>query len=167
MKEKRQFFNSNCEPTGKYYYKGDKFPPDCFAIVVMIAIQNSNGDFMMQQRAEGKSCPHEWTVTGGHPTFDETNLQGIVREVQEELGLDISSCKIDSFWKGFDGRVCREMYFTKLDVNLSDLVLQEEEVEDVAWFSRDKIISLMQSQQIIPNQIDFYNKFFEWEKTQK
>ncbi len=122
MKEKRQFFDLNCKPTGKYYYPGDVVPEGCLVIVVMIAIENSRGDFLMQKRSRFKTSPLTWTVTGGHPCFDETNVQGMIREVKEELGLDIQNDKIESFFLGCD-TVCREMFYCKKDLDIDKLVI--------------------------------------------
>lgn len=162
MKEKRQFFDLNCKPTGKYYYPGDVVPEGCLPIVVMIAIENSRGDFLMQKRSRFKTSPLTWTVTGGHPCFDETNVQGMIREVKEELGLDIQNEKIESFFLGCD-TVCREMFYCKKDLDIDKLVIQPEEVEAVAWFSREKILQMMENGELSRNQTFFYQKFFEWQ----
>lgn len=162
MKEKRQAFNSDCQPTGLYYFAGEPIPEGGYPIVVMIAIENSKGEFLMQKRSKFTSSPLTWTVTGGHPTFDENNKQAVVREVKEELGLDISKDKIESFWLGFDGRVCREMFYCKKDVDINNLTLQVEEVDSAAWFTKDKILKMIESKEFSPNQIFFFTNFFAW-----
>lgn len=163
MKEKRQLFDLNCQPTGKGYYVGDVVPEGYLVMVVMIAIENSRGDFLMQKRSRFKTSPLTWTVTGGHPCFDETNLQGMIREVKEELGLDIQNDKVESFYICRDGEVCREMFYCKKDLDIDKLVLQPEEVEDVAWFSREKVLQMMKEGKLSRNQTFFYQKFFEWQ----
>ena len=52
-------------------------------MVVMIAIQNSKGEFLMQKRSENKGG--DWGVTGGHPKSGESPVEGIITEVKEEL----------------------------------------------------------------------------------
>ena len=90
MKEKRQAFNSDCQPTGLYYFAGEPIPEGGYPIVVMIAIENSKGEFLMQKRSKFTSSPLTWTVTGGHPTFDENNKQAVVREVKKVFGLALT-----------------------------------------------------------------------------
>lgn len=167
MKEKRQIFDSNCKPTGKYYFAGEPLPEDCYAMVVMIAIENSHGEFLMQKRSPLKSSPLTWAVTGGHPCYNESNLQGIIREVKEEIGLDIENENIISFFLGIDGKPCREMYYCKKDVDIDKLVLQPEEVEAVAWLSKDKILDMIKSNSLPQNQISFFNKLFMWKENNK
>lgn len=166
MKEKRQAYNSKCEATGLYYFAGEKLPEGFYPIVVMIAIENSKGEFLMQRRSKFKTSPLTWTVTGGHPTFDENNIQAVAREVKEELGLDISQDKIESFWLGWDGKVCREMFYCKKDLDLNKLILQVEEVDSVAWFSKSKILKMIKDKEFTQNQILFFSNFFEWKDKQ-
>lgn len=45
MREERDLYNNRLELTGKTYFKGDEIPDGYFPMVVMIAIQNSNGEF--------------------------------------------------------------------------------------------------------------------------
>ena len=54
MREERDLYNKNLELTGKTYFKGDSIPADYYPMVVMIAIQNANGEFLMQKRVESK-----------------------------------------------------------------------------------------------------------------
>lgn len=65
MREKRDLYNSHLQLSGKTYFKGDNIPIGLYPMVVMIAIQNSKGEFLMQKRVESKGG--DWGVTGGHP----------------------------------------------------------------------------------------------------
>lgn len=87
-REKRDLYDKYGNLTSKVYFKGDSIPNGYFPMVVMIAIQNDNEEFLMQKRVprKGGDCG----VTGGHPKSGETPMQGIVAEVKEELGIDIS-----------------------------------------------------------------------------
>src|SRR5574344_1980637 len=100
MKEKRDLYDINNMRTNKTYFKGDDIPKGYYPMVVMIAIQNSKGEFLMQKRVPEKGG--DWGVTGGHPKSGETPIDGIITEVKEELGIDISSCKIEEFNHGCD-----------------------------------------------------------------
>ena len=119
MKEERDLYDSNLKLTGQTYFKGDIIPQGVYPMVVMIAIQNSNGEFLMQKRAESKGG--DWGVTGGHPKHGETPKEGIITEVEEELGIDISNQEITEFSHGCDGEDCYIMYYTKLDLDINEL----------------------------------------------
>lgn len=83
MKEKRDLYDKNGNATGDTYYKGDRIPEGYYPMVVMIAIQNSNDEFLMQKRVASKGG--DWGVTGGHPKAGENPITGIITEVKEEL----------------------------------------------------------------------------------
>ena len=83
MKELRDLYNKNSEKTELTYYKGDIIPEDYYPMVVMIAIQNSEGKFLMQKRVPEKGG--DWGVTGGHPKSGETPYEGILTNSNKYL----------------------------------------------------------------------------------
>ncbi|MEG2010912.1 MAG: NUDIX domain-containing protein, partial [Bacilli bacterium] len=101
-------------------------------------------------------------VTGGHPKAGETCIEGIISEVKEELGYDISKCKLTEFEHGCDGKDCYRMYYTKLDVNIKDLVIQEEELTELKWFSITQLEKMVQSKNLNQDQVDFFLKCTEF-----
>ena len=156
QREIRDLYNSDSKPTGKTYLKGDPIPEGYYPMVVMIAIQNSNGEFLMQKRVPQKGG--DWGVTGGHPKAGENAHQGIITEVKEELGIDISAYKLETFCSGCDGKDCYKMYYVKLDLNLNDLTIQEDELTEVKWFSIEELQNMVDNKELNKNQIDFFLK---------
>lgn len=156
MKEKRDLYNKDSELTGLTYYKGDNIPDGYYPMVVMIAIQNSEGKFLMQKRVPAKGG--DYGVTGGHPKSGETPYEGIITEVKEELGIDISDKEIIEFNSGCDGVDCYKMYYTKLDISMDEFVIQEEELSEVRWFSMEELEDMVDKKILNQNQIDFFIK---------
>lgn len=156
MREKRDLYNKDSELTGLTYYKGDNIPDGYYPMVVMIAIQNSEGKFLMQKRVPSKGG--DYGVTGGHPKSGETPYEGIITEVKEELGIDISDKEIIEFNSGCDGVDCYKMYYTKLDISMDEFVIQEEELSEVRWFSMDELEDMVDKKILNQNQIDFFIK---------
>ena len=155
-REKRSLYDKNSNLTDKFYFKGDKIPENYYPMVVMVAIQNSNGEFLMQKRTPHKGG--DWGITGGHPKFGETPTQGMVTEIKEELGLDINENDLIEFNSGCDGTDCYKMYYLKLDINLKDITIQEEELTEVRWFSLEKLQKMVETKELNPNQIAFFIK---------
>ena len=154
--EKRDLYNKNSELTGLTYYKGDKVPEGYYPMVVMIAIENSKGEFLMQKRVPRKGG--DYGVTGGHPKSGETPYEGIITEVYEELGIDISNNEIIEFASGCDGKDCFKMYYTKLDLDVEDFKIQEEELTEVRWFSFDELNEMVEEKILNQDQVDFFLK---------
>ena len=122
--ELRDLYDINSNKTKKTYRKGEIIPDGYYPMVVMIAIRNSKGEFLMQKRVESKGG--DWGVTGGHPKSGETPLEGIITEVKEELGLDFSKETFIEYEAGCDGVDCYKMYFVNKDVDLENIKIQEE-----------------------------------------
>lgn len=156
MKEERDLFYEDGTKSDKTYFKGDSIPSGYYPMVVMIAIQNSKGEFLMQKRAINKGG--DWGVTGGHPKSGETPIQGIITEVKEELGIDIKESEIIEFNRGCDGKDCYIMYYTKLDLDISQLKIQIDELTEVKWFSMEKLKDMVNKKELNQDQIDFFIK---------
>ena len=155
-REKRSLYDKNSNLTDKFYFKGDKIPENYYPMVVMVAIQNSKGEFLMQKRT-----PHnggDWGITGGHPKFGETPTQGMITEIKEELGLDVNENDLVEFNSGCDGTDCYKMYYLKLDVDLKNITIQEDELTEVRWFSLSKLKEMVETKELNPNQIAFFIK---------
>ena len=160
MKEIRDLYDINGNKTELTYYKGEKIPEGYYPMVVMIAIQNSEGKFLMQKRVEEKGG--DYGVTGGHPKSGETPYEGIITEVKEELGIDISNNKIIEFDSGCDLKDCYKMYYTKLDLDIDKLNIQKEELSEVKWFSLEELQEMVNNKILNQDQIDFFIKCKEY-----
>lgn len=160
MREERDLYNNNLELTGKTYFKGDTISEGVYPMVVMIAIQNSNGEFLMQKRVKSKGG--DWGVTGGHPKHGETPKDGIITEVKEELGIDISKQKIIEFDRGCDGKDCYIMYYTQMDLDINKLDIQLDELSEIKWFSMETLQTMVKNGKLNEDQVEFFNKCIEF-----
>lgn len=164
-REKRDLYNKDGVLTGLTFLKGDPKPNGYYAMVVMIAIQNSNGEFLMQKRVLRKGG--DWGVTGGHPKSGQNCEEGILDEVKEELGLDIIGQKLETFCSGCDGKDCYKMYYLKMDLDINKLSIQEDELTEVRWFSMTELENMVKSRELNQDQIDFFVKCSNYLKNKK
>ena len=165
MKELRDLYDENLNKTGLTYHKGETIKEGYYPMVVMIAIQNSDGKFLMQKRVPSKGG--DWGVTGGHPKSGETELEGIITEVKEELGIDISKEKIIEFNHGCDGKDCYRMYYVKLDLDINKLNIQKEELSEVRWFSMEELNDMVKNNILNSDQIAFLKKSVDYIESTK
>ena len=77
--EKRDLYNEKRELTGETIYKGEKIPDGKYIVVVLVFIQNSEGQFLIQKRSKRKNG--KFASTGGHPKSGEDSIQGIITEI--------------------------------------------------------------------------------------
>lgn len=120
--------------------RGEKIPNGLYHRVVFAVIKNKD-KYLIQKRSNKKLIrPGMWAVTGGSVISGETPDEGVVREVLEEVGLDISgNFKLCS--KRFDKHALLHIYLSELDFNIEDVKINEE-VSDVKLLTIDEIKQL-------------------------
>lgn len=165
VREKRDFYDKDSNCTELSYFKGDPIPKGFYPMVVMVCIQNRDGKFLMQKRVPEKGG--DWGVTGGHPKSGETPLQGMITEIKEEIGVDVNPEELEVFSEGCDGVDCYKMYYLKTNFDISDFVIQEEELTEVRWFSMQELESMVEKKILNPNQIACFVKCVNYLKNKK
>ena len=83
--------------------------------------------------------PGIWSVTGGAVDSGETPLEAAYRECKEELDVEIKPEEIQLMMTVKRPKVFVDVFLVDKDINLSDIKMQETEVDDVKWFNRDEI----------------------------
>ena len=158
MIEYRDLYDENRVLTGEKIKKSDDAPKGRYYVTVVIFIENSNNEFLLQINKKFGM----WTTTGGHPKSGESSLEGILEEIKEELGYsaDRNKIKLIKTYKTEDDFV--DLYYMKEDIDLNSLDLQEEEVGNIGWFSREKIEELISNNKFLPPHIEFYRDCLDY-----
>jgi 8-oxo-dGTP diphosphatase len=78
--------------------------------------------------------PDTWDVPGGHVEEAETPAQCIVREMKEEMGLDLEGFELFSV-KEFSDRV-EHTFWKSADLDIGEISLQEG--QRLRWFSEEE-----------------------------
>ncbi|WEM60543.1 NUDIX domain-containing protein [Streptococcus parauberis] len=138
--------------TGRTMERGSNFKEGDLHLVVHLCIFNTNDELLIQQRQKDKEgFPNMWDISvGGSALAGETPQQAVMRETLEELGICIDLSQIRpqftiNFDQGFD-----DTFLVIADVDLNSLTLQEEEVQDAKWASRQEIFKMMTEGSFIP-----------------
>lgn len=141
--ELRDLYNEKRELTGKTVQKKEPIPTGYYYVTVVIFIQNDQNEFLIQKRSIDKGG--DWANTGGHPKTGESSLEGAVTELKEELGIDVNPNKLILFKTVKTDNNFIDLYYLKSNINLDDIIMQQEEVQDVKWFSIEEIDSLIKN----------------------
>ena len=141
--EKRDLYDISKKLTGETIYKNEKIPANRYILVVLVFIQNSQGKFLIQKRSKQKDG--KYASTGGHPKTGETSIDGMITEIEEELGLTVKPEELELIFSGQENvkQVFFDIYYMRKDFNISDLKLQKEEVDFVEWLSFKEIETLI------------------------
>lgn len=156
--EQRYLYDLNRNLTNEIINKGDVYPKNRKVLLVVIWIEDLNGNFLIQKRKKGEV----WSATGGHPKAGETSLEGIITEVKEELNLDISKNDIKLIDTSSDELHFIDLYYVKTDIDLNKLILQQEEVIDVKLVSLEEISNLIKNKQFFTHHIDKFEKLLDY-----
>ena len=127
--------------------------------VVVVFIENSKGEFLMQKTSVEKGS--EDSSTGGHVDVGETPLTSIIREIKEELGIDVDSGELEYLGFLLYDKPIRFMYYLKKDIDIKDVVVQEQEVEFVKYMSIDEIKEIISKGKITESHGILFNKMLE------
>ncbi|MGN0342547.1 MAG: NUDIX domain-containing protein [Roseburia sp.] len=150
--EKWDLFTKERQCTGRTMVRGEAVPEGLYRMVVHVCIFNSKGEMLIQQRqVDKKGWANLWDLSvGGHSLAGENSCEAAMREVAEEIGLELSleqkrpALTID-FADGFD-----DIYTLVSDVDLASLTLQQEEVQAVKWATLDEITGMIDEGTFIP-----------------
>lgn len=63
-------------------------------VTVVAIAKNKEGKILLTKRAPDLLRGGKWTIPGGFLDRDENTLEGVVREIKEETGLDASEIKL-------------------------------------------------------------------------
>lgn len=132
--------------TGEYVERGIKtkeLGPNKHIAICVIFIENSKHQFLIQKTSKEKDSV--FASTGGHVDKGETPSNSIIREVKEELGIDISNDNVESLGFVRFERPLWYLYYLNKDIDINDVKVQQEEVESVQYLSIDEINKLIEN----------------------
>lgn len=159
-------YNKDRKKTGKTVYRGSELARGDYHVVVHICLFNTGGEMLIQQRQPFKEgWPDMWDITvGGSAVAGESSQLAAERETLEEIGykLDLTDIRPHltiNFERGFD-----DYYLIEQDVEIDRLRLQDEEVQQVKWASKEEILVMIEQGKFIPYYKNLIHLLFEMRK---
>ena len=145
-------YTAEREKTGRTMVRGEPVPEGFYRMVVHVCIFDPEGRMLIQQRQPFKEgWSNLWDVTvGGSAISGDNSRTAAERETREELGLAIDLSQerpsLTIHWEhGFD-----DFYILTQPVDLESLNLQYEEVQAVRWASKEEILHMIDTGEVIP-----------------
>ena len=139
-----EIYNDEGKPTGKTVVRGDKnlhLDDNEHIAVGVIFIENSNHEYLIQKTSKEKGG--YYSSTGGHITKGETPMSSILREIKEELGIEVKEDEVRSLGFINNGIPLMFLFYMKKDINIEDIIVQKEEVSYVEYKTKEEIENLI------------------------
>ena len=111
-------------------------------------VVNEKNEILLQRRSSNKKqYPNMLSVTAGHINLNESPIEATLREVKEEIGLDIQKQDlifIDIFKsKKPNNYHYKYVYLLKTNKKIEQFTMQENEVSELLYVSIDKLNKML------------------------
>ncbi|WP_028973436.1 NUDIX hydrolase [Spirochaeta cellobiosiphila] len=132
MIEYLELYNKNRVSLNKTIKRGDHINKNEYSIAVIAIIINKKNEILLTKRSTNKSmAPGLWECTAGSVQLGETSKQAIIREIKEEIGLNIKNSEIEFQQSFIEYNDIFDVWLSVVDFNLHDISLDSNEVDDV------------------------------------
>lgn len=141
-KEYFDILDENGNKTGKTKLRSEVHKDGDWHKAIHIWIINDNGDILLQRRCATKdSNPNMLDIScAGHLTAGDDSLSGAIRELKEELNLDIKQEDLQfiktlkrssKYTETFINNEFDDLYILRTNKSIDDMKFQEEEISEL------------------------------------
>ncbi|WP_034058123.1 NUDIX hydrolase [Lacinutrix jangbogonensis] len=176
MEEYIDIVTKTGKPTGKTAAKSIIHSKGYYHNTAHIWFYTAEGEILLQQRAATKAIyPLLWDVSvAGHIDAGETIKSGAVREIEEEIGLEVTEDELhkigvfecfQSYPNGITDNEFHHTFIAELIVDINQLIPQKEEVEALKLVNMYDFHELLDNSEnndhFVASNKDYYNKVIE------
>lgn len=148
--EKLDIYNKLKNKTGKIVERSNngKLEKDEYVLGVQCWIVNSDGKILMTRRNLEKKRGGKWEPTSGLVRSGESSLQGVKRELQEEIGVNVSDNELHFIEEQIEEKenvnLFKDVYLIKKDIDLNDLHFNDGEVIDAKYVTLENMLHMIE-----------------------
>jgi len=129
--------------------RGNTIKEGDYYVCCEVWIKNSKGEMLITQRNPNKKAGGLWEFIGGGVASGETTSQAAVREVQEEIGIDIAESETTYIYEYKHKNYFMDIYLITKDINIKNIALNVKEVIDAKWVAKEELQKLIASGQFV------------------
>lgn len=155
-KELVDVYDENKQKTGEIKERDPKmFKEGEYALAAKAIIINLDKKILISKRSQSKKKNAGlWEINGGVCLAGESSLQGILREMKEELGVDLSKYKAILYKEYRKKQVFDDIYLFNANIEVSSLKFSDREVEEAKWVTIEEYEQLYKAEQLL-----YYDEF--------
>ena len=138
MYEKLDIYDDNRNKTGRIIERkeGEITSSNEYILAIQCWIINSNNEILLTKRKATKKDGNMWEPTGGLVQSGENSMDGVKRELKEEIGISVDDNDLillkTNTEKG-NVNVFRDVYVINKDIQINDLEFIDSEVSDAKY----------------------------------
>lgn len=125
---------------GRIVTRGTELASGEFYLVVHVWIKDENNHYLIQQRAlHLEAAPGLWTPTTGYVMAGEESMDGAIREVKEELGIQLLPGSLKRLARYMLENRVEDIWLADIPRDSMEVSIQNTEVADHKWVSESEL----------------------------
>lgn len=173
MDEFIDILNAKGELTGETALKSEAHKHGWFHQTIHVWFYTVTKKILLQKRASVKKVfPNHWDVSvAGHISTGERVEKAAIREVKEEIGIDIKESDLQKIGfrkdeivhpNGILDNEFKHIYVCKLNKSIDQLIMQPEEIDDLQLFDLSILKNTTKHGSfMVPNMNHYYDFIYE------
>ncbi len=144
-------YTQDGRPAGRTAARGSVLDRGEYRLGAHVYLYDEQGRFLLQKRAQDKHFrPGQWEVTMGHALAGETTFECALREVREELGLELPPENLVKIyrWHEKEDQMFTDVFFAR--TGPGGLSLQAEEVMGAQWVGKEEMLAFVKEMSYRP-----------------
>lgn len=158
MSELWDIYDINKKKTGRTAKRDvDQLKEGEYHIVVTGIIMNSKNEILISKRAKHKKFGLMWECNGGSILAGETSLEGIIRELEEELGIEFSKKEaifLKEIRRDKTPPDFKDLWLFRRDMDINQITFPDGEAIEAKWVTIKKFTEMYENKEIVPT-VDF------------
>ena len=147
--------NNRKELVGKTCERNN-VPNGFYRLSIHIWIMNDKNEILIQQRSSNRKIfPNMWTNTGGACISGETSIETVIRELKEELNIDVNKEHLEFIASYKREKDYVDVWLLKENINIKDIKFLDGEVQDIKWVSIDEWLDMLKEGIAIKSSTDY------------
>ena len=157
MDEYWDIYDKNRRFQNRTILRGTPFKEGDYYVSCEVWIQNFKGELLITLRNPNKKAGGLWEFVGDGVLAGETTAQAAIREVKEEIGLDITEAELTYLYEYRCKNYFMDIYSVNKDVDIKDVVLDLAEATDAKWVTKEELQNLIDSGEFVRSVALRYN----------
>ena len=143
-------YDENRTGTGRTHVRGVPLEKGDYHLIADVWTVNFKNQILLTRRHPDKPYGLMWECTGGSVLAGETSLEGALRELSEEAGIQAQKQDLTLIHSIRQKERFVDTFITRLDVTIEDVRMQPEEVVDAKFVTFKDLLDLWKQGIVVP-----------------